>query len=197
MANNSKQCFNTHYQSHCHPTTKSLWLCSSVYCRPPHKSRRIWLVAAATNQKGLFCNMLVWSALLKYSKDEDNCLYHIKNMSTPGLGQVREIVLRYRYGYRIFQKYHGTGTGTLIKYSGTGTLYAGVTKIWTVISCFHLLIYFCHLWNRTAKPKTSIIPNIAITYYIFIYHFILITYFWNILPHPKLTLFNGNFKGNI
>ena len=52
MANNSKQCFNTHYQSHCHPTTKSLWLCSSVYCRPPHQSRRIWLVAAATNQKG-------------------------------------------------------------------------------------------------------------------------------------------------
>ena len=51
MANNSKQCFNTHYQSHCHPTTKSLWLCSSVYCRPPHQSRRIWLVAAATNQK--------------------------------------------------------------------------------------------------------------------------------------------------
>ena len=54
MANNSKQCFNTHYQSHCHPTTKSLWLCSSVYCRPPHQSRRIWLVAAATNQKGLW-----------------------------------------------------------------------------------------------------------------------------------------------
>ena len=51
MANNSEQCFNTHYQSHCHPTTKSLWLCSSVYCRPPHQSRRIWLVAAATNQK--------------------------------------------------------------------------------------------------------------------------------------------------
>ena len=51
MANNSKQCFNTHYQSHCDPTTKSLWLCSSVYCRPPHQSRRIWLVAAATNQK--------------------------------------------------------------------------------------------------------------------------------------------------
>ena len=51
MANNSKQCFNTHYQPHCHPTTKSLWLCSSVYCRPPHQSRRIWLVAAATNQK--------------------------------------------------------------------------------------------------------------------------------------------------
>ena len=50
MANNSKQCFNTHYQSHCHPTTKSLWLCSSVYCRPPHQSRRIWWLAA-TNQK--------------------------------------------------------------------------------------------------------------------------------------------------
>ena len=44
--------FNTHYQPHYHPTTKSLWLCSSVYCRPPHQSRRIWLVAAATNQKG-------------------------------------------------------------------------------------------------------------------------------------------------
>ena len=43
--------FNTHYQPHYHPTTKSLWLCSSVYCRPPHQSRRIWLVAAATNQK--------------------------------------------------------------------------------------------------------------------------------------------------
>ena len=43
--------FNTHYQPHNHPTTKSLWLCSSVYCRPPHQSRRIWLVAAATNQK--------------------------------------------------------------------------------------------------------------------------------------------------
>ena len=43
--------FNTHYQPHYHPTTKSLWLCSSVYCRPPHQSRRIWLMAAATNQK--------------------------------------------------------------------------------------------------------------------------------------------------
>ena len=41
MANNCKQCFNTHYQPHCHPTTKSLWLCSSVYCGPPHPSRRI------------------------------------------------------------------------------------------------------------------------------------------------------------
>ena len=30
---------NTHYQPHCHPTTKSLWLCSSVYCGPPHPSR--------------------------------------------------------------------------------------------------------------------------------------------------------------
>ena len=45
---------NTHYQPHYHPTTKSLWLCSSVYCRPPHQSRRIWLVAAATNQKHHF-----------------------------------------------------------------------------------------------------------------------------------------------
>ena len=26
---------------HCHPTTKSLWLCSRVYCGPPHPSRRI------------------------------------------------------------------------------------------------------------------------------------------------------------
>ena len=44
MANNCKQCFNTHlYQPHCHPTTKSLWLCSSVYCGPPHPSRqKIW-----------------------------------------------------------------------------------------------------------------------------------------------------------
>ena len=58
MANNSKQCFNTHYQSHCHPTTKSLWLCSSVYCRPQHQSRRIWLVAAATNQKWLCHNCI-------------------------------------------------------------------------------------------------------------------------------------------
>ena len=41
MANNCKQCFNTHYQPHCHPTTKSLWLCSSVYWGPPHPSRRI------------------------------------------------------------------------------------------------------------------------------------------------------------
>ena len=62
MANNSKQCFNTHYQPHCHPTSKSLWLCSSVYCRPPHQSRRIWLVATATNQKicgsaGIFHNI--------------------------------------------------------------------------------------------------------------------------------------------
>ena len=41
MANNCKQCFNTHYEPHCHPTTKSVWLCSSVYCGPPHPSRRI------------------------------------------------------------------------------------------------------------------------------------------------------------
>ena len=33
------------------PTTKSLWLCSSVYCGPPHQSRRIWLAAEAANQK--------------------------------------------------------------------------------------------------------------------------------------------------
>ena len=31
IATNCKQCFITHYQPHCHPTTKSLWLCSSVY----------------------------------------------------------------------------------------------------------------------------------------------------------------------
>ena len=76
MANNSKQCFNTHYQPHCHPTTKSLWLCSSVYCRPPHQSRRIWLVAAATNQKQsctkwrLFClgfNVVRWTNHAVYS----------------------------------------------------------------------------------------------------------------------------------
>ena len=41
MANNCKQCFNTHYQPHYHPTTKSLWLCSNAYCGPPHPSRRI------------------------------------------------------------------------------------------------------------------------------------------------------------
>ena len=52
MANNYKQYFNTHYQPHCHPITKSLWLCSSVYCGPPHQSRRIWLAAEASNQKG-------------------------------------------------------------------------------------------------------------------------------------------------
>ena len=51
MAINCKQCFNTHYQPHCHPTTKSLWLCSSVYCGPPHQSRRIWLATEAANQK--------------------------------------------------------------------------------------------------------------------------------------------------
>ena len=51
MVNNCKQCFNTHYQPHCHITTKSLWLCSSVYCGPPHQSRRIWLTAEAANQK--------------------------------------------------------------------------------------------------------------------------------------------------
>ena len=51
MANNCKQCFNAHYQPHCHPTTNSLWLCSSVHCGPPHQSRRIWLSAEADNQK--------------------------------------------------------------------------------------------------------------------------------------------------
>ena len=45
MANNCKQCFNEHYQPHGHPTTNSLWLCSSVHCGPPHQSRRIWLSA--------------------------------------------------------------------------------------------------------------------------------------------------------
>ena len=47
MANNCKQCFNAHYQPHCHTTTNSLWLCSSVHCGPPHQSRRIWLSAEA------------------------------------------------------------------------------------------------------------------------------------------------------
>ena len=57
MANDCKQCFNTHYQSHCHPTTKSLWLCSSVYCGPPHQSRRIWLAAnPKPSQLARFCN---------------------------------------------------------------------------------------------------------------------------------------------
>ena len=51
MTNSCKQYFNTHYQPHCHPTTKSLWLCSGVYCGPPHQSRRIWLAAKAANQK--------------------------------------------------------------------------------------------------------------------------------------------------
>ena len=51
MANNCKQCFNAHYKPHCHPTTNSLWLCSSVHCGPPHQSRRIWLSAEADNQK--------------------------------------------------------------------------------------------------------------------------------------------------
>ena len=51
MANNCKKCFNAHYQPHCHPTTNSLWLCSSVHCGPPHQSRRIWLSAEADNQK--------------------------------------------------------------------------------------------------------------------------------------------------
>ena len=32
------------------------------------------------------------------------------------------------YRYWICQKYLGTGTGTFIKYTGTGTLYDGVTK---------------------------------------------------------------------
>ena len=58
MANNCKQCFNTHYQPHCHPTAKSLWLCSSVYCGPPHQSRRIWLPAEAGNQKQFFVTLL-------------------------------------------------------------------------------------------------------------------------------------------
>ena len=48
MANNCKQCFNAHYQPHCHPTTNSLWLCSSVHCGPPHQSRRIWLSKPTT-----------------------------------------------------------------------------------------------------------------------------------------------------
>ena len=51
MANNCKRCFNAQYQPHCHPTTNSLWLCSSVHCGPPHQSRRIWLSAEADNQK--------------------------------------------------------------------------------------------------------------------------------------------------
>ena len=52
MENNCNQCFNAHYQPHCHPTTKSLWLCSSVHYGPPHQSRGIWLSAEADNQKG-------------------------------------------------------------------------------------------------------------------------------------------------
>ena len=51
MANNCKQCLNTHYQPHCHPLPKSLWLCSSVFCGPPHQSRCIWLAAEAANPK--------------------------------------------------------------------------------------------------------------------------------------------------
>ena len=57
MANNCKQCFNAHYQPHCHPTTNSLWLCSSVHCGPPHQSRRIWLSAE------VHCNDVIMGAI--------------------------------------------------------------------------------------------------------------------------------------
>ena len=62
MANNCKQCFNTHYQPHCHPTTKSLWLCSSVYCGPPHPSRRIMVGGRSRQPKTwLDCDdSIVW-----------------------------------------------------------------------------------------------------------------------------------------
>ena len=56
MANNCKQCFNTHYQPHCHPTTKSLWLCSSLYCGPPHPSRRI-MVGGRSRQPKSFTSL--------------------------------------------------------------------------------------------------------------------------------------------
>ena len=58
MANNCKQFFNAYYQPHCHPTTNSLWLCSSVHCEPPHQSRRIWLSAEADNQKDSLVTVL-------------------------------------------------------------------------------------------------------------------------------------------
>ena len=68
MANNCKQCFNTHYQPHCHPTTKSLWLCSSVYCGPPHPSRRIMVGGRSRQPKSTkifigcnFANQLTWN----------------------------------------------------------------------------------------------------------------------------------------
>ena len=83
MSNNYKQCFNTHYQPHCHPTTKSLWLCSSVYCGPPHQSRRIWLAAEAANQKWLnfghywICRCpSTWPLKVKHNDDHKIRLIH-------------------------------------------------------------------------------------------------------------------------
>ena len=60
MANNCMQCFNTHYQPHCHPTTKSLWLCSSVYCGPPHPSRRIMVGNQKVKSYGIDGDILAW-----------------------------------------------------------------------------------------------------------------------------------------
>ena len=42
MANNCKQCFNTHYQPYCHPLPKS-YGCVAVY-----------IAAAAANRKNIF-----------------------------------------------------------------------------------------------------------------------------------------------
>ena len=75
MANNCKHCFNTHYQPHCHPTTKSLWLCSSVYCGPPHPSRRIMVGGRTRQPKTAARKLLPLCFMFNIFKQVRGCLF--------------------------------------------------------------------------------------------------------------------------
>ena len=104
MASYCRQCFYKHYQPHCHPTTESLWLCSSVYCGSPHQSRRIWLTTEATNQnEGLALAMMeyitfnmvkyrIYTALLSSvikcwgNSASNSCIRCIKTLCFPLVG---------------------------------------------------------------------------------------------------------------
>ena len=56
---------------------------------------------------------------------------------------------RYKYTYWIFQKYLGTGTGTLIKYLGTGTqilcMMSVSLKLRYAVISYHLHVYMFFL----------------------------------------------------
>ena len=84
MTNNCKKCFNAHYQPHCHPTTKSLWLLA-VYIvgrrtnlfvygwRPKPLTKKLQYIAYDTTAVLLWhlkTRILIWWPRLEIQQNE-------------------------------------------------------------------------------------------------------------------------------